>query len=181
MTSTIEVTRTVTRPSLEIIKQLEMTLYREVRLLDQERHDEWMTMLAEDLHYYMPGLETRYRADKTDTLNDLSRMAYYNDDIAMIQIRVARLYTGTAWSEDPPTRYAHLITNIEVELTDQPQEYRVYSNFYAYRNRNERDEDTLVGRREDIWRDEGGQYRLARRTITPTWSLLLSKNLNIFL
>jgi ethylbenzene dioxygenase beta subunit len=63
----------------------------------------------------------------------------------------------------------------------QAQEYRVYSNFYAYRNRNERDEDTLVGRREDIWRDEGGQYRLARRTITPTWSLLLSKNLNIFL
>jgi ethylbenzene dioxygenase beta subunit len=182
MTSTIETTAQPTaQPSLEVSKELEQALYREARLLDLEKLDDWTEMLAEDLHYYMPGIETRYRADKTDMVSDLSRMAFYNDDISMIRTRVARLKTGTAWSEDPPTRYVHLITNIEVELTDQPDEYRVYSNFYAYRNRNERDEDVLVGRREDIWRHEAGQYLLAKRTITPTWSLLPSKNLNIFL
>ncbi|HEY9413494.1 MAG TPA: 3-phenylpropionate/cinnamic acid dioxygenase subunit beta [Pseudonocardia sp.] len=180
MTSTIE-DRASRRPTLELIKELEQTLYREVRLLDQERHDEWMEMLAEDLHYHMPGIETRYRRDKTETLHDLSRMCYYNDDKSTIQLRVDRLKTGTAWSEDPPTRYAHLITNIEVEPTERPEEYRVYSNFYAYRSRNERDEDTLVGSREDLWRREGDRFVLVKRFILPKWSVLLSKNLNVFL
>lgn len=180
MTSTIE-DRASQRPTLELIKELEQTLYREVRLLDQERHDEWMEMLAEDLHYHMPGVETRYRRDKTETLRDLSRMCYYNDDKSMIQLRVARLKTGTAWSEDPPTRYAHLITNIEVEPTERAGEYTVYSNFYAYRSRNERDEDILVGSREDTWRRDGDRFLLAKRFILPKWSVLLSKNLNVFL
>jgi ethylbenzene dioxygenase beta subunit len=170
------------RPSWEIVKQFEQTLYREARLLDDENYDEWLTMLAPDLFYYMPGVETRFRRDdSTDVYHDVSRMAFYNDDIEMLKKRVARLQTGTAWSEDPATRFAHLITNIEVETTDTPEEYRVYSYFYVYRSRNERDEDTLVGRRDDIWRDENGHYSLVKRTIRPTWSLLLSQNLNVFL
>ena len=180
MTSTTTVATSL-RPSLELIKELEQTLYREARLLDQERHDEWLAMLAQDVHYFMPGVETRYRKDKTDTLHDLTRMAYYNDDLATLTFRVARLQTGTAWSEDPATRYAHLITNIEVELTDVPDEYRVYSNFHSYRSRNEREEDNLIGSREDIWRRDGDSYLLAKRYILPKWSLLLSKNLNVFL
>ena len=182
MTSTAAINDVATRPSLALISELEQTLYREARLLDQERHDEWMAMLAEDLFYYMPGVQTRYRNDTTDTVNDLSRMAYYNDDLDMIFTRVERLKTGTAWSEDPPTRYQHLITNIEVELTDRPNEYRVYTNFFAFRSRNERDEDRpLVGSREDTWRHKDGDYLLVKRIITPKWNTLLSKNLNIFL
>lgn len=170
------------RPSLELLKEVEQTLYREARLLDTEQFETWVEMLAEDIHYFMPSVENRYRSDSTDTTADLSRMAFYNDDIAMIRTRVARLRTGTAWSEDPPTRYTHLITNIEVELTDRPDEYRVHSNFYSYRNRNERDEDVLVGRREDLWRrDPEGRLVLAKRVITPTWSVLPGKNLNVFL
>ena len=72
--------------------------------------------------------------------------------------------------------------DIEVELTGQPNEYRVYSNFYSYRNRNERDEDVLVGSREDLWRREpDGRLLLVNRTILPKWSVLPSKNLNVFL
>lgn len=171
------------QPSLELVSELERTLYREARLLDHERHDEWMAMLAPDIHYFMPGVESRYRGDPTDvTSPGQIRMAFYDDDIRTIQLRVDRLKTGTAWSEDPPTRYAHLITNIEVELTDRPDEYRVYSNFYSYRNRNERDEDVLVGGREDLWRREpDGRLVLVKRVIMPTWSVLPSKNLNVFL
>lgn len=175
---------TAQRPSLQLISDLEQTLYREARLLDHERLAEWMQMLDEDLFYYMPGVETRYREDPTDAFNDHTRMAYYNDDLDSIFIRVERLNTGTAWSENPPTRYQHLITNIEVELTDNPNEHRVYSNFFAFRSRNERDEDRpLVGSREDIWRHHNNTntFLLAKRIITPKWNTLLSKNLNIFL
>ncbi|AII11492.1 3-phenylpropionate/cinnamic acid dioxygenase subunit beta [Rhodococcus opacus] len=182
MTSTAPIDDVATRPSLQLISELEQTLYREARLLDQERLDEWMEMLAEDLFYYMPAVETRYRNDRTDTLGDVSRMAYYNDDLDMIFTRIERLRTGTAWSEDPRTRYQHLITNIEVALTENPDEYKVYSNFFAFRSRNERDEDKpLVGCREDLWRHQDGNYLLAKRILTPKWNILLSKNLNLFL
>ncbi|MGQ0482384.1 MAG: aromatic-ring-hydroxylating dioxygenase subunit beta [Pseudonocardia sp.] len=44
----------------------------------------------------------------------------------------------------------------------------MFSNFYSYRNRNERDEDVLVGSREDLWRREpDGRLVLAKRVITP--------------
>ncbi len=180
-------TATLERPlsgsiaSLELTHALTQTLYREARLLDDEDFAGWVMMLAEDLHYHMPGIETRYRRDKTNQISDLTRMAYYNDNLEEIKKRLSRLETGTAWSEDPATRYTHIITNVEVEHTETDGEYRVFSNFYAYRNRNERDEDSLVGNRIDIWREAGGAFQLARRRIILKHNVMLSKNLNIYL
>ncbi len=167
--------------NLELIKTVEQTLYREARLLDQERYHEWVAMLADDIHYHMPGIETRYRRDKTDQVHDLTRMAYYNDNLEDLKKRLRRLETGTAWSEDPATRYTHLITNIEVIPTEKEDEVLVYSNFLAYRNRNEKDQDTLIGNREDIWRKTLEGYKLTKRIIILKQNVLLSKNLNVYL
>ncbi|AJP48209.1 3-phenylpropionate dioxygenase [Rugosibacter aromaticivorans] len=167
--------------NLEIIKTIEQTLYREARLLDQERYKEWVGMLTDDIHYHMPGIETRYRRDKTEQVHDLTRMAFYNDNLEDLKKRLRRLETGTAWSEDPATRYTHLITNIEVVPTEKEDEVLVYSNFLAYRNRNEKDQDTLIGNREDIWRKTAEGYKLAKRLIILKQNVLLSKNLNIYL
>jgi len=167
--------------NLELIKTIEQTLYREARLLDQERYKEWVGMLTDDIHYHMPGIETRYRRDKTDQVHDLTRMAFYNDNLEDLKKRLRRLETGTAWSEDPATRYTHLITNIEVVPTEKEDEVLVYSNFLAYRNRNEKDQDTLIGNREDIWRKTADGYKLAKRMIILKQNVLLSKNLNVYL
>jgi ethylbenzene dioxygenase beta subunit len=178
---TIENSTSNEAPSIELIMSLQQTLYKEARLMDAENYSEWVTMLAEDIHYFMPGIETRYRRDKTDQVGDLSRMAYYNDNLEDLKKRLRRLETGTAWSEDPATRYTHLITNIEVELTGQADNFRVYSNFLAYRNRNERDQDTLLGNRVDIWRRKASSFELVKRVIILKQNILLSKNLNIYL
>ncbi len=162
-------------------RTIEQTLYREARLLDQERYAEWAAMLADDLHYHMPGIENRYRRDTTDQIGDLTRMAYYNDTLDDIRLRLRRLETGTAWSEDPATRYCHMISNIEVEATGASDEYRVYSNFCAYRIRNEAEQNTLYGHRDDIWRETPGGFMLVKRLIILKQNVLLSKNLNIYL
>lgn len=167
--------------NLELIKTIEQTLYREARLLDNERYKEWVGMLTDDIHYHMPGIETRYRRDKTEQVHDMTRMAYYNDNMEDLKKRLRRLETGTAWSEDPATRYTHLITNIEVVPTEKEDEVLVYSNFLAYRNRNEKDQDTLIGNREDIWRKTVEGYKLAKRMIILKQNVLLSKNLNVYL
>ncbi len=166
--------------SADIISEVEQRLYREARMLDDEDYSEWTAMMTDDIHYFMPGIETRYRKDKTDQLNDTSRMAFYNDNLEEIGKRLARLDTGTAWSEDPATRYCHIISNIEVETTDNTDELLVYSNFLVYRNRLERDEDTLIGSRKDIWRRESGVLKLAKRRILLKQNVLISKNMNVY-
>lgn len=155
-------------------------LVREARLLDQERYDEWIDdLLADDLHYWMPAQETLFRQE--DTGPDPHAMNFYNDTKASLRMRVSRLKTGTAWSENPRTRYRHLVTNVEVAGADTPDHYRVLSNVLVYRNRLERDEYWLVAAREDLLRREAGALRLARRHITMDQNTLLSKNLNVYL
>lgn len=168
-------------PAADLIIEIQQTLYREARLLDTEHFDEWVEMLAADLHYFMPNMETRYRSEKTNIIEDRKRAAYYNDNRDDIIKRLARLKTGTAWSEDPPTRYTHLIGNVEVEYTETPNEYCVYSAFLLCRGRNESDEEIQIGKRKDIWRRTPAGLKLARRTIYLNQNTLMSKNLNAFL
>jgi hypothetical protein len=45
-------------------------------------------------------------------------LALYDENLDTLERRIARLETGCAWSEDPPSRTRWLITNIEVEPID---------------------------------------------------------------
>lgn len=150
----------------------------EARYLDQEDYERWFGLLTEDLHYWMPTRETRFRRDETPP--DPQRMNFYKETLESLRMRASRLETGTAWSENPRTRYRHLITNVEVFPTDG-EEIRALSNFIVYRHRLEREEAWLVGQREDLLRTVEGELRIARRTILLDQSVLLSKNLNVYL
>ena len=97
-----------------------------------------------------------------------------------LQARIARLDTGMAWAEDPPSRTRHLITNIEVEDGDTAAELRVFSNYLVYRTRAETEQDFYIGRREDVLRNVDGTWKIARRTIILDQNVLLAKNVSIF-
>ncbi len=150
----------------------------EARYLDQEDYERWFGLLTEDLHYWMPTRETRFRRDETPP--DPQRMNFYKETLESLRMRASRLDTGTAWSENPRTRYRHLITNVEV-FSASGNEIRALSNFIVYRHRLEREEAWLVGQREDLLRTIEGELRIARRTILLDQSVLLSKNLNVYL
>jgi len=51
-------------------------------------------------------------APRSDALGDL---ALIEDDRRYLEMRVARLETGMAWGEDPPSRTRHLIGNLAAE------------------------------------------------------------------
>ncbi len=154
-------------------------LTREARALDEEDYDTWFSMLAPDLHYWMPSRETVFRQDETP--DDPHHMYFYNETVDTLRQRVARLGTGTAWSENPRTRYRHLVTNVAVTPGDTAGEYQVRSNVLVYRNRLEREENWMVAAREDTLRRGGDTLLLARRKITLDQNVLLSKNLNVYL
>lgn len=165
----------------ERVHEVEQFLYFEARLLDEERFEEWLGLMAPDIRYWMPGVQARYRKDKAPRVSP-QRMGYFDEDLLNLRRRVTRFMHETAWAEDPPTRAVHSITNVEVELTDAPDELCAYSAFVVVRGRNEREESWLAGRRSDVLRrGKDGLLRLAYRQITITEAVLLAKNLNVFL
>ena len=151
----------------------------EARILDEEDYEAWFKILSEDINYWMPSRESKFRKDEEpdNTVN----MNFYNDSYQTLQIRVARLYSGAAWAEDPRTRYRHLITNVEIEAGDVEGEIKVLSNTLVYRNRLEREEFWLLAKREDVLQIKGDSFLVMKRKITPDFSCLQSKNLNVFL
>ncbi|MSP42639.1 MAG: 3-phenylpropionate/cinnamic acid dioxygenase subunit beta [Alphaproteobacteria bacterium] len=167
-------------PGMELLHEVEQFLYREARLLDAEQFEAWLELLTEDIHYWMPAIQNRYRRDKNPGYTP-NTMALFDEDMKSLRLRIKRFNTGVAWPEDPPTRHCHVITNIEVEMTSNPDEYRVYSAFVNHRSRNEQDEDTMMGRREDVLRRVDGVLKLARRKIVTTQSTIMAKNLSAFL
>ncbi|HEX4889483.1 MAG TPA: aromatic-ring-hydroxylating dioxygenase subunit beta, partial [Alphaproteobacteria bacterium] len=99
--------------NVELLHEVEQFLYREARILDAEKFDDWLEMLTEDIHYWMPSIQNRYRRDKTPAHSE-DAMALFDEDMKSLQLRIKRFNTGVAWPEDPPTRHCHVITNIEV-------------------------------------------------------------------
>ena len=165
--------------SLELISEVQQFLYREARLLDTERFRDWLDMLTEDIHYWMPYRYQRHRKNaKEPTIYDMS---YYNDTLPDLNKRILRTETGTCWSEDPATRAAHVVTNIEVVLTQEPNEFTVYSLTTVHRNMNEDEEHTMVGHREDLLRRVDGVLKLAKRKIILDQNIFMNKSLNVFL
>ena len=95
-------------------------------------------------------------------------------------MRVARLDTGMAWAEDPPSRTRHLIGNLEAAPLENG-EVEAKTAFLVYRSHLETDHQLLSGCREDLLRKVGGAWKVTRRTIVLDANVLLDKNLSVFL
>jgi 3-phenylpropionate/cinnamic acid dioxygenase small subunit len=99
--------------------------------------------------------------------------------------RVEQIRTGIHWAEEPLSRVAHVISNIRLvepvcEIAEGASA-AVKCRFLVYRNRLETETDFLVGRREDVLRRVQGSLKIARRKILIEQSVLLAKNLTVFL
>lgn len=166
--------------SLELQHRITQFYYREARLLDEEQYEQWLGLMTEDVHYFMPVIFSKYRDDRRPE-PAIARAAHFDDDLFGMRRRVTRFVQKTAWAEDPPTRCVRVISGIEIESTGIAGQYTVHSTFTNCRSRNETDEDILYGRRRDLIKEIDGNLRLAKREIRITQAVLKSKNLNIFL
>ena len=63
---------------------------------------------------------------------------------------------GNAWSEDPPSRTRHFVTNIRI-VDIQGDDITIEANFHLYRTRLDSDEDSWIGHRKDVLRRIGIQ------------------------
>jgi 3-phenylpropionate/cinnamic acid dioxygenase small subunit len=177
--------------SEDVLCEVEQFLYREARLLDERRFNEWLDLFTDDVRYWMGARANRYPRN-SKAISILSPNRYVEDDKTRadelsildetketLSARVARLETGMAWAEDPPSRTRHMIGNIELAGEPGP-ELTVYSNFIVYRSRAESEEDFYVGARQDLLRRIDGALKIAQRKMTLDQNVLSAKNVSIF-
>lgn len=157
--------------------EAEEFLFHEADLLDSRRLDEWLGLLAEDIHYWMPIRRTTTAREIDREFTKPGGLAFFDDDKAMLTMRVQRLAVGRAWAEDPPSRTRRLISNVRITGIDG-DEVSVACNFKLYRTRLNSEEDTWIGRREDLLRRAEGGFRLARRHIYLEQTVILSQNMS---
>lgn len=157
--------------------EVEQFLFAEAALLDARRYEEWFGLLAEDIHYWMP-------IRRTVTLRNIDReftkqgdMSYFDEDYQLLGARVAKLGAGSAWSEDPPSRSRHFVSNVQIIGTDG-DDITVESCFCVHRTRLDSETDHWTGRREEILRRHGNSFLLARRYLYLDQTVLLSTNLS---
>jgi 3-phenylpropionate/cinnamic acid dioxygenase small subunit len=159
-------------------------LHREADLLDERRYAEWLDLLAEDYRYAVP-LRLNVGYDEVAAREDTGErdIAWFDEPKETVALRVDQLATGKHWAEEPVSRVSHLVTNVRVVSAELP-EVVVSCRFVVYRNRVADETDFLVGRRTDTLRrspDTAGGWQLARRRLLLDQSVLLAKNLSIFL
>lgn len=153
---------------------------REAWLLDERRFGEWLDLFTDDLLYFMPRRKNVPRREAHRELTPLGDLAILEEDKRYLEMRVARLDTGMAWAEDPPSRTRHLVGNLEATPREKG-EVEARTAFLVYRSHLETDQQLLSGYREDLLRQANGGWKVARRTIVLDANVLLDKNLSVFL
>src|SRR5271163_3184646 len=153
---------------------------REAWLLDERKFKEWLDLFADDVLYFMPRRKNVTRRELHRELTPIGDLAILEEDKRYLEMRVARLETGMAWAEDPPSRTRHLIGNLEAAPLENG-EVEARTGFLVYRSHLETDHQLLSGSREDVLRRVDGAWKVARRTIVLDANVLLDKNLSVFL
>jgi 3-phenylpropionate/cinnamic acid dioxygenase small subunit len=167
---------------VDLQHEIEQFVYREARLLDRRLFREWYDLLADDLEYRVPMRTNRSRRDMVREESSVDELALFDDTKHTIGQRIARIETGAAWAEDPPSRTRHMVTNVTVTPTESPGEFQVECAYLLYKSRLEREVDIFVGERTDLLRrvDREPGFEIARRKVLIDQATLDAKNLSVF-
>lgn len=162
--------------------QVEQFYYREAEYLDTRQFDAWLSLLDDDLHYWMPVRTARLPREERYEFEGPGGAAHFDDDKAGMAQRVRKLHTGRAWSEVPASRTRHFVSNVIVRPGDATDAYRVSSAFLVYRTRGDRHMDMFAGGRQDVLRavDTEAGFQITRRKIILDQTVVLANNISTF-
>ncbi|BBZ38925.1 hypothetical biphenyl dioxygenase beta subunit [Mycobacterium conspicuum] len=159
--------------------QAHQFLVDEAYLLDAQYYESWLDTLTDDIRYVMPVRVTTARGAG---FGSSPGMAHFDEDKYSLSQRVARFATEHAWTEDPPSRLRHFVTNVRTFATDDDERLEVESAELLFRSRGDVNESALVScGRQDLLRWCGDGWKLARRNIIADEAVLRMQNLAVFL
>lgn len=153
-------------------RRVERFLYREARLLDESRHEEWQALWCEDGMYWIPreaGQESPY-----------DHISIIWDDAMLRRVRARRLAHPRNWSQQPPARSVRSVTNIEIDGRDKAGDLVVSSvlQLAEWHREPRRYAARVCHKLSEI---EGGTFRLRLKRVDLLECDAILDNLEIYL
>lgn len=99
-------------------------VYLEARLIDEKRFEEWYDLYAEDAFYWVPLTHDQPNGE------DYTSLAY--EDKLLLKLRIERLNSPRAYSQQPPSRCLHVLQRPEVERMDPAGNEYLMRTAYTY-------------------------------------------------
>ncbi len=110
--------------SPEVQHAIERFLYRQAELLDDRKWSAWIGLFMEDGKYWMPVSESQTTGDGQPSI--------FYEDIDLMKVRMRRVMHPRAWSQKPPHKTSHVVSNAIVEAVDaKTGDVVVRSKFYV--------------------------------------------------
>lgn len=153
---------------------------REIELLQSRQYEQWLNLFTSDLRYFMPIVSVLEKAGEEGSDGPVGKLAYFDDTLETLRLRVQRTDSRFAWTEIPPSRVRYFTQILRIEGSSASGEAVVNCNLIVYQTRLERDETFFVGERVDNLRRVNGDWRISSRKIVIDRSVVPGKNLSIF-
>ena len=130
-------------------------LYHEARLLDTQRHEEWLALFTDDATYWVPLEQGQKDPYETSSI--------IHDDRTLLELRVKQIRHPRAHARLPLARTVHQVGNV-VPLGEANGELRIGSTLtlVEFRNEKQRLYGALV---EHRLRKSGDTFRIAHKRI----------------
>jgi p-cumate 2,3-dioxygenase subunit beta len=137
--------------------EVEDFLFAEADLLDGWQLNEWLALFHEERGgFYMPATD----APESNHNEALFLIA---DDMTRLRSRVAQLLSGLTWSENPPSRTNHMISNVRITGTEEDT-VLVKANFVVYRMRFQ-NIDPYIGKYHYKLLPRNGTFKILERRV----------------
>jgi len=159
--------------------KVEQFIYHETRLLDERRYEEWLELLDPSIQYQMPIRVDRLRrhAGRFKTKDELFA---FDDDFRSLNTRVKRIRSSSCWTEDPPARARHFITNVQLSPGEYEDELIVTSAFLVSVSRMDGHISTFTGQRQDTLKALSNSWKITKRWLVSDQTVIASNDLTIF-
>ena len=134
---------------------VEAFLYREARLMDESRYEQWLELFTADALYWIPS--------NHDDIDPQKHVSIVYAQRPQLEAQIARLTSGNAHTQVPPSRMRRIVSNVEIEEAANDETHaRAVFDLTEVRVGKQR---TIAGRSVYHLRREGEDFRIAYKKV----------------
>lgn len=151
----------------------------EAAALDENRPDDWLSLLAPGFVYQVPVPLLR---EDPALARHSDRAMVYEATKQIMAMKLGRVGKHYAWSDRPGASVRHIVGGIRVFGTGRQDDLRVDSNVIATWNRGIEESTLVSAGRQDVLRHLGGEeFLLLRRRVLLDTEVATYQQLSIIL
>ena len=148
---------------------------RETLLLQDRRYRDWLKLMHSEISYRVPVT--------TSTLDGLisseDELGYYDEDLELLNARVAKLESKLSWVEQPPSRLRYFVQVVDV--ADQEDGSIVArSNLLLLQYRWNMEQQFSGGRTDILVPQDGNSFVLRNRRVVLDRQAIGNQGLSVF-